>query len=150
LRLNAATCVLALLLAGAAILIGVEAARAYSNHPPKIADPCLSRALPKLSGIDGAVQEVVLAGLDRAACRLHTSREALVLSIAGSSAGGGPHWTTGTVTAAVRAGLLGSLADAVRRGDVPGFLAPIVERLIRSAPIGQLVRGGFSLQNLFG
>ena len=149
-RLNAATGVLVLLLAGSVVLIGVEAARARSNHPPKIADPCLPRVLPHLGGIDGAVQQVVLAGLDRAACRLHTSREALVLSIAGSSAGGGPHWTTETVTAAVRAGLLGSLADAVQRGDVPGFVAPFLVRLIRSAPIEQLVRGGFSLQSLFG
>jgi hypothetical protein len=150
LRLNAATGVLVLLLAGAVVLIGVEAARARSNHPPQIANPCLPRASPAASGLDATVQKVVLAGLDRAACRLGISREALVLSIAGSSAGGGPHWTTARVTAAVRAGLLGSLADAVQRGDVPGFVAPLLERLIRSAPIEQLVRGGFSLQNLFG
>ena len=73
-----------------------------------------------------------------------------MLSIAGSSAGGGPHWTRPSVTAAVRAGLLGSLAEAVHRGDVPSFAPPLLERLIRDTPIDQLVRGGFSLQNLFG
>jgi hypothetical protein len=103
-----------------------------------------------MSGLDGTVQQVVLVGLDHAACRLGASREAVVLSIAGSSAGGGPHWTTETVTTAVRAGLLGSLAQAVQRGDVPSFAAPFLERLIKETPIEQLVRGGFSLQSLFG
>ncbi len=149
-KLNVATGVLAALLVGAVLLIGVEAARGRSNHPVQIADPCVPRALPAASGLDGTVQEVVLAGLDRAACSLGASREAVVLSIAGSSAGGGPHLTTASVTAAVRAGLLGSLAEAVQRGDVPSFAAPLLERLIKDTPIEQLVRGGFSLQNLFG
>jgi hypothetical protein len=150
LRLGAPAGVLAALLAGAVLLIGVEAARGRSNQPPRIADPCLPRALPAASGLDGTIQEVVLAGLDRAACRLGASREALVLSIAGSSAGGGPHWTKETVTTAVRAGLQGSLAEAARRGDVPAFAVPFLQRLIRNTPIDQLVRGGFSLQSLFG
>ena len=50
----------------------------------------------------------------------------------------------------MRAGLLGSLTEAVRRGDVPSFAAPLLEKLIRDTPIEQLVRGGFSLQSLFG
>jgi hypothetical protein len=149
-KLNAATAVLVVLLGGAVLLIGVEAARGRANHPVQIANPCLPRALPAMGGLDGTVQEVVLTGLDRAACSLGASREALVLTIAGSSAGGGPRLTTANVTAAVRAGLLGSLAEAVRRGDVPSFAAPFLERLIRDTPIEKLVRGGFSLQNLFG
>jgi hypothetical protein len=149
-KLNPATGVLAVLLAGAVLLIGVEAARGRSSHPVQIANPCVPRTLPSASGLDGTVQEVVLAGLDRAACSLGVSREAVVLSIAGSSAGGGPHLTHSTVTAAVRAGLLGSLAEAVQRGDVPSFAAPLLERLIKDTPIEQLVRGGFSLQSLFG
>ncbi len=97
-KLNAATGVLAALLVGAVVLIAVEAARGRSNHPVQIANPCVPRTLPAASGLDGTIQEVVLAGLDRAACSLGASREAVVLSIAGSSAGGGPHWTTETVT----------------------------------------------------
>ncbi len=73
-----------------------------------------------------------------------------MLSITGSSAGGGPRWTRATVAAAVRAGLRGSLAGAARRGDVPAFAVPFLERLIRVTPIDELVRGGFSLQELFG
>ena len=149
-KLTVATGVLAALLGVAILLIAVEAARGRSNHPVQIANPCVPRTLPEASGLDGTVQAVVLAGLDRAACSLGASREAVVLSIAGSSAGGGPHLTPASVTAAVRAGLLGSLAEAVQRGDVPSFAAPLLERLIKNTPIEELVRGGFSLQNLFG
>ena len=142
--------IVAPLLAAAVLLIGVEVVHGRLSHPPRIANPCLPRVLPAVSGIDGTVQQVVLAGLDGAACRLHTSREALVLSIAGSSAAGGPHWTKATVTAAVRAGLQRSLAEEARRGDVPGFAVPLLESLIQHAPIDVLVSGGFRLGNLFG
>ncbi len=149
-KITPAVALLGALLVAALLLIGVEAVRGRSDHPPRIANPCLPRALPSSSGLDAAVQEVVLAGLDRAACSLGTSREALVLSIAGSSAGGGPRLTTASVTTALRAGLRGSLAEAARRGDVPAFVVPFLDRLIRKAPIEELVRGGFSLQSLFG
>jgi hypothetical protein len=135
--------ILAALLAAALILIGVEVARTHA--PPHIANPCLPRTLPAMSGIDATVQQIVLAGLDRAACRLRTSREALVLSIAGSSAGGGPRMTEATVTTAVREGLEGSLDEAVRRGVIPAVAAPVLRRVIREAPIALLVRGGFAL-----
>ena len=142
--------VVAALLAAALLLIAVEVVRGRSSHPPRIANPCLPRVLPAVGGIDGTVQQVVLAGLDGAACRLGTSREALVLSIAGSSAGGGPHWTRATVSTAVRAGLKGSLAEAARRGDVPSFAVPLLERVIEHAPVDALVSGAFRLENLFG
>lgn len=137
--------IVAALLAAALLLIGVEAVRARSNEPPRIANPCLPRTLPKMHGVDATVQQIVLAGLDRAACRLHTSREALVLSLAGSSAGGGPRLTRATVTRAVRQGLQGSLDEAARRGLVPGFTVPLLHSAIRHAPIEVLVSGGFEL-----
>jgi hypothetical protein len=144
------TALLAALVAGALLLVGAEVARGRNHHPVVIANPCLPRSLPALGGIDGTVQQVVLGGLDGAACRLQTSREQLVLAIAGTSAGGGPRLDRPTVTVAVRAGLVGSLREAARRGAVPSFAVPPLERLIRSAPIEQLVRGGFSLSDLFG
>lgn len=140
--------VVAALIVAALILIGVEAARTHG--PPRIANPCLPRTLPPSSGLDETVQQIVLAGLDRAACRLRTSREALVLSIAGSSAGGGPPLTRTTVSTAVRAGLRGSLDEAARRGDVPGFAVPLLRSVIDRAPIDQIVSGGFALRSLFG
>ncbi len=148
--MRGAAAVLAALVAGAVLLIGVEVARGHDHHAVAIANPCVPRSLPELGGIDGTVQQVVLAGLDAAACRLGTSREKLVLSIAGSSAGGGPRLKAAEVGVAVRAGLQGALLEAERRGTVPSFMVGPLERLIRATPIEQLVRGGFSLADLLG
>lgn len=135
--------ILAALLAAALVLICVEVVRRHD--PPRIADPCLQRTLPAAHGVDATAQQIVLAGLDHAACRLHTSREALVLSIAGSSAGGGPRLTKTTVTTTVREGLVGSLDEAARRGAVPALVVPALKRIIRAAPIEVVVSGGFAL-----
>jgi hypothetical protein len=147
--LNAKTVLTALVAAGV-LLIAVEVAHGRSTHPVPIAAPCQPRAPLALGGIDGTIQQVVLAGLDRAACRLDVSREALVLAIGGNPAAGRVHWSIPTINAAVRAGLLGALAEANRRGDVPGFAYPLLKRLIRHAPIEQLMQGGIALGNLFG
>jgi hypothetical protein len=53
-----------------------------------------------------------------------------------------------TVEAAIRAGLLQSVNQAERRGDVPGFLAPALRRLVETVPIDTLVRGGIGLGDL--
>lgn len=49
--------------------------------PVRIADPCEPRNLPSTGGIDGAVQDAALVALDRAACRLGSSREELALAL---------------------------------------------------------------------
>lgn len=47
----------------------------------KIADPCQDRDLPDVGGITGALQNVSLEALDRAACRFGSSREELLLAL---------------------------------------------------------------------
>jgi hypothetical protein len=138
--------IVGLLLIAAVVLIAVELAAMHS--PPRIADPCRPRAAFSGQGIDGTVQRVVLDGLDGAACRLGTSREQLVLSIAGDREMH-VHASDAQVAAAVRAGVLRSLDEAAARGDVPPIALPFLRRLVRELPIDQLVRGGFSLSNLF-
>jgi hypothetical protein len=141
--------ILAAVLVSGVALIGVELGRgALSEPPPKLADPCLPRD-GRTGGIDATLQRIVLDGLDGAACRLHTTREVLVLSLAPKS---GVHrrWDEHTIEVAVRAGLLRSLAEAERRGDVPEFAAPILRGLIQRLPLEQLVRGGIRLRDLLG
>ena len=138
--------VVGLLLIAAAVLIAVELAATHS--PPRIADPCLPRAPFAGHGLDGTVQRIVLDGLDGAACRLGTSREQLVLSIAGDQELH-VHASDAQVTAAVRAGVLRALDEAAARGDVPGFALPFLRKLVEELPIDRLVRGGLSLNNLF-
>ena len=139
----AAWVLVALLLSGVA-LAGVELGRGALNEPaPKIANPCQPRE-GRTGGIDATIQRIVLDGLDGAACRLHTSREELVLSL-GGGVGITRRWDEHTIEVALRAGLLRSVDEAVQRGDVPSFLAPALRQLVESAPLDQLVRGGIGL-----
>jgi predicted MFS family arabinose efflux permease len=56
--------------------------QALATTPVRIADPCSGGPLPGIGGITGLLQQGALALLDQAACRLHTSREELVLALA--------------------------------------------------------------------
>jgi hypothetical protein len=136
--------ILAALFAAAAVLIIVEfslgAAHTGEVH---LEDPCRPREFH-----GDIVQRVVLNGLDGAACRLHVSREELVLSIGGNS----PFhrkWDKKRIEVALRAGLLRAVDEAVRRGEIPALLAGPIRTLIRTAPIDKLVAGGIKLSDLF-
>jgi hypothetical protein len=146
---RAAWIVVVLLLSGAA-LVGVELGKGALNEPaPKIANPCVPR-YGRTGGIDATFQRIVLDGLDGAACQLHTTREELVLSIGGGGVGVTRRWDEHTIEVALRAGLLRSVDAAERRGDLPGFVADALRGVVERAPLGKLIRGGFSLSNLLG
>jgi hypothetical protein len=49
--------------------------------PVQIADPCKEREHESVGGVEGVVEDVVLRGLDRAACSFGSSREELVLAL---------------------------------------------------------------------
>jgi hypothetical protein len=73
--------------AAALVAAGCTAVYAIEKHrraPPEVVlqDPCKPRALPQTGGIAGFLQDQVLKGLDRAACKYGSSREELVLAIA--------------------------------------------------------------------
>ena len=59
-------------------------------------------------------------------------------------------WDRRTIEVALRAGLLRAVDEAERRGDVPGFLAPVLRRIVRDAPIEPLIEGGIRLRDLIG
>ena len=148
--MKAAAWVLVALLLSGATLVGVELRKGALDEPaPKIANPCQPRE-GRTGGIDATIQRIVLDGLDGAACRLHTSREELVLSLGGSGLGVTRRWDEHTIEVALRAGLLRSVDDAEQRGDVPSFLAPALRQLVESAPLDKLVRGGIGLSDFFG
>ena len=137
--------VLLLLLLAAVVLVVVELGKgAVGYGSGTVANPCHSRSFAG-SGIDAAVQRVVLDGLDGAACRLGTSREALVLSLGRGSGFPHRHYDRQTVEDALRAGMLAAIDRAEQRGDVPSFLAPILRQAVQSAPLDQLLRGAFGL-----
>lgn len=70
--------------AGSALALGAGQAALATSAEPKpvtIVDPCQGRDLPGTGGIEGIVQDVALAGLDRAACEFGSSREELAIAL---------------------------------------------------------------------
>jgi Major Facilitator Superfamily len=57
------------------------AEQSLEPKPVEIADPCQPRDHESVGGVEGVVEDVVLRGLDRAACRFGSSREELVLAL---------------------------------------------------------------------
>jgi hypothetical protein len=140
--------VAALVVAGVALIAG-EVVQGSNHRSAAIANPCAARAAFPGSGVDATVQRVVLDGLDGAACRLGTSRERLVLALAGDSSQRLPN-DRATIDAAVRAGLLRALDEATNRGDVPALVALVLRRVVQRTPLDELIRGAISLRGLLG
>jgi len=148
-RLGRGSAILVALLVAALVLVGVELGKgAARNVPPPLAKPCRLRPAFPGTGLDAVIQRILLDGLDGAACRLGTTREELVLSLRPSTGVRLRHADRATVEAAIRAGVLRSLDEAERRGDVPSFLAPILRRLVQIAPLDSLLRGAIGLRDL--
>ncbi len=103
---------LALLLVAA--VIGLQVSNGGGTFAPSASgDPCNPRQVQSVaSGIDGLSEEIVLLGLDGAACRLGLSREALLLDLAQDQR------PPGTVEA-VRAGLTGAVDRLQEEGRLP-------------------------------
>ena len=144
------TATLVVLLAAAVALVGVELGKgAARSVSPPIADPCRARPPFPGGGVDAVVQRIVLDGVDGAACRLRTTREELVLSLRPGTGIHIAHADRSMVEAAIRAGMLRAVDEAERRGDLPSFLASIARRVVETAPLDSLIRGGITLSNLF-
>jgi hypothetical protein len=107
----------------AAVLAGQVAAGGGHYLPLGPANPCTPRPVsPIPPQLESVAEQIVLVGLDSAACRLGTSRERLVLSLAETRS------LNPRQAAALRAGL----ADAVDRLDRQGRL-PKVSALLPQA-----------------
>jgi hypothetical protein len=101
-------------LPGAAVLLvaavlGIQIAAGGAHYAPlRPANPCTPRPIPTIAPrIEPLAEQVVLLGLDNAACRLGISRERLVLALAESRS------RPAGVSGALKAGL----RDAVDRLD---------------------------------
>jgi hypothetical protein len=110
---------IALVLVG--VVLGIQVAAGGGHYAPlRPANPCTPRPLPPIPAqLEPLAEQIVLLGLDNAACRLGVSRERLVLALAETRT---PNPQT---TAALKAGL----GDAVDRLDREGRLPKVSELL---------------------
>ena len=114
--------VIAVLLVAA--VLGVQVAAGGGHYAPlRPANPCTPRPVPPIpAGLEPLAGQIVLLGLDSAACRLGISRERLVLALA----------ETRTLNPQTTAALKAGLGDAVDRLDREGRL-PKVSQLLPEA-----------------
>ena len=105
-------------------VLGVQVAAGGGHYVPlSPANPCTPRPVPAIPAqLEPLAEQIVLLGLDSAACRLGTSRERLVLALA----------ETRSLDPRQSAALKAGLRDAVDRLDREGRL-PKVSRLLPDA-----------------
>jgi hypothetical protein len=130
---------LAVVLGLAVALIVVELALgAFSFGKPKLADPCTSKPAFSGGGLDGEIQRFALSGLNGAACRLHTTREELVLSFVPAAGTKRVRWDRATIDAALKAGFHQAAKDTEERGAAGFVIGHILDAIV-GAPLDWLL-----------
>jgi hypothetical protein len=114
-----------------------------SYEPAKAANPCAPRDWRNPGGFQQAAEQIVLSALDGAACKLHVSREDLVLALADSGSldrFAREHGLTNRqAEELVRSGLLRAVDDAQNAGAIGGTTAGLLRLLARNVPVDQLL-----------
>ena len=116
-------------------VIGVQVANGGGAYEPlKSADPCATRTVTSQSdGIEGLTERLVLLGVDRAACSLDVTREALTLELAQ------PGTRTDAEVNALREGLLSAVDEMKADGTLPSA-SDLVDEALDSADLNGLLK----------
>lgn len=135
--MNTRTLVLpAVALAMVAGVMGVSVANGGGDFvPARSADPCEPRPVTPVSTrkIDALGEQLVLLGLDGAACNLGVTRESLVLNLGLSTDFPDP------VIAALRSGLLGAVDRMQADGDLPPA-SDLADEALAEADLNRFVK----------
>jgi hypothetical protein len=114
-----------------------------SYAPAKVADPCATRDWRNPQGLEEVGEQIVLSGLDGAACELRVSREEMVLALANSDSRerfAREHGISDQrLEQLVRDGLMRAIDDAVEADAVNPTIANILRGIVRSVPVDELV-----------
>jgi hypothetical protein len=129
--------------AAVALVVVYLALGGGSYAPAKVADPCAPRDWRDPVGVQAVAQQIVLSGLDGAACDLHVSREDVVLAFASRDSlrrFARDHGISGSeLEGLVRASLLRAVNDAARANALDPAVANLLRDAVRRIPIGGLL-----------
>jgi hypothetical protein len=107
-------------------------------EPTPVADPCQVRDWREPGGLQEVLEQVVLSGLDGAACELGVSREELVLALRDDAALQRFARVNGISESdaedAIEKALARSIDDAEEAGALPGIVASIVRGATEHLP----------------
>jgi hypothetical protein len=135
---------IALTAAAAATLVVVYLALGGASYAPaKVADPCAPRDWRDPQGVQEVAQQIVLSGLDGAACELDVSREDVVLAFASRDSlerFARDHGISNEeLEELVRSSLLRAIDDAESADALDSTIADLLRGIVRRIPIGGLL-----------
>ena len=124
---------------------GAYAAAGGGRYGPRpVADPCAARPWHTTGGVSGLAAQLALSATDGAACRLHVSRESLVLALATRANleefARERRLSDAEVETAMRDGLQRAINDATRAGALGVLPALALGQAVRQLPIDRLFR----------
>jgi hypothetical protein len=129
--------------ASLALIVVYLALGGASYAPARVADPCAPRQWRNPQGLQQTAEQIVLSALDGAACKLHVSREEMVLAFGSRDALGAfarkHHVSTQQLDELVRAGLLRSIGDAEQAGAVNATVANLLRGFVGRFRVFELV-----------
>jgi hypothetical protein len=119
-----------------AVYLGLGGA---SYAPAKTADPCVERDWRQPSGFQEVAEQIVLSGLDGAACELGVSREEIVLAFASGTSldtFAREHGVDRSqLEQLLRTGLVRAIDDAERAGALNSTFAGILRQVVERVPV---------------
>ena len=122
----------------AAVLVPYVALGGGSYEPTPVADPCLRREWRDPGDLQAVLEQVALSGIEGAACELGSSREELVLALRDEKSLDGfaaeHHIARADAERALQEGLERTIHEAEAAGDLPGFAASLIARVVESLP----------------
>jgi uncharacterized protein (DUF2126 family) len=114
-----------------------------SYSPAAVADPCAAREVRDVDGFGEVAEQIVLSGLDGAACELGVSREAVVLAFASRDAlerfAREHEISQDDLGDLVRSGLLRAADDAEQADRLDPRLGNLLRGLVRRVSIDRLL-----------
>lgn len=130
--------------AAAAALVAVYLALGGASYAPaKVADPCAARDWRASEGLQEVAQQIVLFGLDGAACELGVSREEMVLAFASRDALARFAREQGIsirdLERILRASVIRAVDDAESAGALDPAVADLVRGVARRTPLAELL-----------
>jgi hypothetical protein len=129
--------------ASVALVVAYLALGGASYSPAAVADPCAAREVREADGFGEVAEQIVLSGLDGAACELGVSREAVVLAFASRDAlerfAREHEISQDHLGDLVRSGLLRAADDAERAGRLDPRLGDLLRGLVRRVSIDRLL-----------
>lgn len=138
----------------AVVLVPYLALGGGNYEPAAVADPCAPRAERSPDGLSEVLEQIVLAGLDSAACDLGVSREELVLAVRSEDsldAFADEHGLSREeVEQSVQEGLVAGIDKADEDGSLSGLVASLARRAVESVSVWELLDALDKLESLGG